>query len=532
MNSRSKHRFHLCIFASKQPLLLPSGDSNCCTSELRSDQVSGDWRPKEALLRTRALAASILAIGTVGAQGADYPVKAPLYKAPAVQVYDWTGPYVGVNVGGSVGRSRTHTNDPGAVVENETTYLSAIGAIGGGQIGYNWQIPSFLNLVLGLEADIQASGQRGSACLANCLLDGTITLNLQQKIDWFGTARARVGLASGPVLSYVTAGFAYGHVSTGGSFVGFAPPAVPFSLDKTRGGFAVGSGMEASLGGNWTAKIEYLFIDLGQSNALVDTGPAAVIFGTPVNVSAQARDHIYRGGLNYRFGGNDAFSAPLASWGGLYIGGNTGSMVARNPSTYAIGPGGVPPNLETFDLAPTGYSGGVQIGYNWQAGMLVLGVEADIQGSTARDQDSCVLACTDAAGIIAFNQRVSYFGTARGRIGYAIGPALFYATAGFAYGETKTDIWAAAFPPQQLFSFKHKGSGYAVGGGIEAPLQLFGLFGPSWTAKTEYLYLDLGRSSDSLAPFGSVDTFTSRTQAHVFRSGINYHFNAPVIAKY
>jgi len=47
-----------------------------------------------------------------------------------------------------------------------------------------------------------------SACLANCLLDGTITLNLQQKIDWFGTARARVGLASGPVLSYVTAGFA------------------------------------------------------------------------------------------------------------------------------------------------------------------------------------------------------------------------------------------------------------------------------------------------------------------------------------
>ena len=94
-------------------------------------------------MRTRARAASILAVGTVGAQGADIPVKAPVYKVPAVQVYDWTGPYIGVNVGGSVGRSRTHTNDPGAVVENETTYLSATGAIGGGQIGYNWQIPSF-----------------------------------------------------------------------------------------------------------------------------------------------------------------------------------------------------------------------------------------------------------------------------------------------------------------------------------------------------------------------------------------------------
>jgi outer membrane immunogenic protein len=476
----------------------------------------------------RVFAFAIFVVATVGAQAADLAV-----KVPAVQVYDWTGPYIGINVGGSVGRSRTHTNDPSSLIENETTYLSAIGAIGGGQIGYNWQIPSFFNLVVGVEADIQASGQRGSACLANCLLDGTITLNLQQKIDWFGTARARVGLASGPVLSYVTAGFAYGHVSSTGSFVGFAPPAVPFSLDQTRGGFVVGSGMEASLGGNWTAKIEYLYIDLGQSNALVGTGPAAPIFGTPVNVSTQTRDHIYRGGLNYRFGGNDTFSAPLANWSGFYIGASEGTVVARNASTYSIGPGGaVPPNLQTFNLAPYGYMGGVQAGYNWQAGAWVLGVEADIQGSTAQDQDSCVLACTDASGIIAFNQKVSYFGTARGRVGYSLGATLFYATAGFAYGQTKTDIAAAAFPPQQLFSFKHTGRGYAVGGGIETPLYLLGLLGPNWSAKTEYLFVDLGRSSDPLAPFGTPDTFTTRTQAHIFRSGINYHFNAPVVAKY
>ncbi len=487
----------------------------------------------ELSLKTSALAVSILVAGTIGAQAADVAVKAPIYKAPSVQLYDWSGPYVGLNIGGSVGRSRTHTNDPGSLIENETTYLSAIGAIGGGQIGYNWQIPSFYNLVVGVEADIQASGQRGSACLANCLLDGTISLNLQQKIDWFGTARARVGLTSGPVLSYVTAGLAYGHVSTSGSFVGFAPPPIPFALDKTRGGFAVGGGVEASLGGNWTAKIEYLYIDLGQSNALVETGPAAVIFGSPVTVSAQARDHVFRGGLNYRLGGNNSYVASPASWGGLYVGGNAGFVVARNPSTYEIGPGGaVPPNLETFDLAPDGYLGGAQIGYNWQMGAWVLGVEADIQGSTARDRDSCVLACTDASGTIAFDQKVSYLGTARGRVGYTIGATLFYATAGFAFGETKTAISAAAFPPPQLFSFTHNRSGYALGGGIEAPLQFAGLFGPSWTAKTEYLYIDLGRSSDTLAPFGTVDTFTSRTLAHLFRGGINYHFNAPVVAKY
>ncbi len=195
----------------------------------------------------------------------------------------------------------------------------------------------------------------------------------------------------------------------------------------------------------------------------------------------------------------------------MYVGGNVGSIVARNPSTYAIGPGGVPPNLQTFDLSPYGYLGGAQIGYNWQAGAWVFGVEADIQGSTAKDQDNCVLACTAVAGTIGFDQKLSYFGTARGRLGYTVGPALFYATGGFAYGQTKTTIAAAAVPPLQSFSFKHNGSGYALGGGIETPMQFLGILGPNWTGATEYLYIDLGRSSQSLAPFGSVDTFTSRT---------------------
>ncbi len=204
----------------------------------------------EPSLKTSVLAVTVLAAGTVGAVAADLVVKAPVYKkAPVVQAYDWSGPYVGVNIGGSVGRSRIHTSDPGAI-ENETTYLSAIGAIGGGQIGYNWQLPGFYNLVVGVEADIQASGQRGSACLANCLSDGTISLNLQQKIDWFGTARARVGLTAGPVMSYVTAGLAYGHVQTSGSFVGFAPPAIPFALDEN---FAAGSSSAAASKLQWAA---------------------------------------------------------------------------------------------------------------------------------------------------------------------------------------------------------------------------------------------------------------------------------------
>jgi outer membrane immunogenic protein len=490
----------------------------------------------KSLSKMTAIAASVAAT-TFGAQAADMPTKEPLYKVPVAQVYDWTGPYLGINFGVSVGRSRTHTNDPGAVLENETTYLSAIGAVGGGQVGYNWQVPGFFlnNLVLGVEADIQASGQRGSACLANCLFDGTITLNHQQKVDWFGTVRARAGLSSGPVLSYVTGGFAYGHVATSGSFVGFGPPAVPFAFDGNRGGFVVGSGVEVALGGNWTAKLEYLYLNFGKSSTVVDTSPAAVanVFGAPVTVSAETHDHIFRGGLNYRFGGGNPFTAPLANWSGLYIGGNGGSLVARNQSSYEIGPGTVPPNRETFTLAPIGYLGGAQIGYLWQTGAWVFGVEADIQGALAKDQDSCVLACTNAAGVIAFDQKVPFFSTVRGRIGYSVGATLFYATGGFAVGTTKTTISAAAFPPPLAqFTFTHRGTGYAVGAGIETPLQFAGLFGPGWTITNEYLYLDLGRSTDVLTPFGFVDTFTSRTQAHIFRTGVNYHFNAPVVAKY
>ena len=474
------------------------------------------------------------------AHSAEMPPKAPVYKAPvykvpARQVYDWTGLYVGVNAGGSVGRSRTHTNDPGAGNENETTFLSPIGAIGGGQIGYNWQIPGSNNFVVGLEADIQASGQRGSACIANCFLDGSVSLHLQQKVDWFGTARFRAGWATGPVLNYITAGFAYGHVNTSGSLVEFSLPGSSFALDSTRSGFVVGSGVEASLGGNWTAKIEYLYVDLGQSTTVV-TGLSTnqPIFGNPVTVSTQVRDIIYRGGINYRFDGRNTRVAPVANWGGFYVGGNGGSITARNPSTYEFGPeqNALPPNHQSFTLMPQGYFGGVQAGYNWQAGAVVLGVEADIQGTTAKDNVTCILACTVATGTTAYDQKVTYFGTVRGRIGYSVGATLFYATAGYAYGETTTAITSLGQPIlSQMSSFKHSKGGYAAGGGIESPLQLFDLFGPNWTAKTEYLYVDLGRSTDTLAPFGSTDTFTTRTQAHIFRSGVNYHFDAPVVAR-
>ena len=148
------------------------------------------------------------------ASAADMPVKAPYVKAPVAMVYDWTGFYIGVNAGVGIGRDYTRMAIP-AGPSWEASYLNPQGGLGGGQIGYNWQSPNtFLGaIVFGVEADIQGTGMRDNySCLLGCLPG--LNLNYNQRLDWFGTVRGRVGLATGPVLSYVTAGWAYGSVKT------------------------------------------------------------------------------------------------------------------------------------------------------------------------------------------------------------------------------------------------------------------------------------------------------------------------------
>ncbi|NEV78994.1 porin family protein, partial [Rhodopseudomonas sp. BR0C11] len=153
--------------------------------------------------------AGVVLAGTaaVSAQAADLAVKAPYLKAPVAAVYDWTGFYIGANVGVGLGRNlQTHAYPGGASLN--TTYLQPQGVIGGGQIGYNWQLGSFLGpMLLGLEADIQGSG----ASDGYTSLNGLAT-NYNQKLDWFGTVRGRVGLVRGPAVAYFTGGYAVGSV--------------------------------------------------------------------------------------------------------------------------------------------------------------------------------------------------------------------------------------------------------------------------------------------------------------------------------
>jgi outer membrane immunogenic protein len=183
------------------------------------------------------------------------------------------------------------------------------GVIGGAQIGYNWQIGS---LVAGLEADIQGSGIKGSAqaALVNLRDDSpnAITASTNSELSWFGTVRGRLGVTVTPdLLLYGTGGLAYGRVKDSANVQIVNNP--PFfdswlaSISNTKTGWAAGAGAEWMFARNWSAKLEYLHIDLGSSSATaIDV--AAPGFDTLSNTTSYSWKHRYdtlRVGVNYHF---------------------------------------------------------------------------------------------------------------------------------------------------------------------------------------------------------------------------------------
>ena len=203
-----------------------------------------------------------------GARAADLSV-APLYKAPPpVAVYDWSGFYLGVNGGGGWGRSHWDTAD----------HFGISGGLVGGTAGYNWQIG---RAVLGVEGDIDWANLKGSTASTLCPFGCTTS------DSWLSTVRGRVGYTFGGVMPYVTGGLAVGDIKA-------STPGLPGG-SSTNTGWTVGGGLEFALPGNWTAKAEYLHVDLGHFDCATNCG------GTPTdNVSLHS--DIVRAGVNYRFG--------------------------------------------------------------------------------------------------------------------------------------------------------------------------------------------------------------------------------------
>jgi outer membrane immunogenic protein len=218
---------------------------------------------KRILLATVAMTA----LSTVGALAADLPARMPYKAAPMPVGYNWTGAYMGVNIGGAFG-----SFDLGGGSSNMT------GVTGGGQIGYNWQAAGS-PWVWGLEADFNGSSQNRDFAVGP-------TTTASESLPFFGTVRGRLGFAWDRAMIYATGGLAYQNVK-----LSITDPAFSGSVSDTKTGYAVGGGVEWALWDRWTARVEYLYLDTGDTSVTTTGG----------NFGGRVTNNIVRTGLNYRF---------------------------------------------------------------------------------------------------------------------------------------------------------------------------------------------------------------------------------------
>lgn len=176
-------------------------------------------------MKKTIMAMAIATTASGSAAAADLPRGPAPYYPPPASVYNWTGPYAGLNLGYQWAKVTNNVTEPSGIA-------------GGGQLGYNWQLGQF---VFGLETDIQASAA-----------DDTFA-PYKFSNPWFGTLRARIGYAINNVMLYGTGGLAYGELK--GEFLGLEE-------DKTLVGWTAGAGIEYGFTQNWSAKLEYLYMDL------------------------------------------------------------------------------------------------------------------------------------------------------------------------------------------------------------------------------------------------------------------------------
>ena len=234
------------------------------------NRTLGLWKRTSA-----GLGLGLLALAKPAA-AADLPVKAPAISA----VYDWTGFYLGGHFGYGAGSLGPDTN----TLPLQGVFLphSVTGLLGGYQMGYNRELAN--HVVLGFEADATFPAPMDQAALARMP-----PAPFNTTVDYFGTARGRIGYAFGPWMPYMTGGFAWGHpniaLNDGSGAI----------VRHYQFGWTAGLGLEFAVSGNWSARVEYDYVDLG--NQLYDLSG----FGLP-NTNVDPRINRATIGLNYHFG--------------------------------------------------------------------------------------------------------------------------------------------------------------------------------------------------------------------------------------
>jgi outer membrane immunogenic protein len=236
-----------------------------------------------------------------------------------------------------------------------------------------------------------------------------------------------------------------------------------------------------------------------------------------------------------------AAAPAVTNWNGWYVGLNAGGgfqsqdvsitstggpfPISSNFLFFMFGPAAAASGI-TVPMWSSGAMGGFTVGWNWQAGWWLAGIEADIDCANITGNNQI-----GPAGItLQVNNTLDRFGTVRGRLGVLAGSQfLLYGTAGFAYGRNTIELSAicpGCLPPANLYNQdRATKTGWTAGGGIEWN------FFSNWTVKGEYLYADLGSQTTSVTYFtppppgipGSV-TFQNNDRYHIVRFGVNYIF--------
>jgi opacity protein-like surface antigen len=427
-------------------------------------------------------AAAVISTGSV-AHAADLPVKPPYSPVAA---YSWTGCYLGVQVGGGI-LSDYAFSDNGA------------GAIGGGQLGCNYQTGS---LVFGVEGEGWASSIRATD------IDGEAASN-----RWTADLAFRGGVSVDGTLVYgkfgvAVAEFDYASSNTLGNFL---------RNDETLTGVLVGAGLEYPISPRLSAKVEYEHI--GYIGKVVHTDASGIGFNVPFDETTSASTHVVKAGINYRFGGpwQSGSAAPSGSagtaiykaspaaysWTGCYAGLHAGGGLQYN----------------TFTQVNTGGAvAGGQLGCNYQIHELVLGVEAESwwSGVDSRRQYS-------STQLIPTSTHNPWDADIALRAGVAVDRALLYYKAGGAFG--RFDFRDVVVTPGIVTGFDNgSGSlnGILLGAGIEYALD------GRWSAKLEYNHIDFaGRDLHFVSgpPAGDPShRQTASATEDIYKAGVNYKF--------
>ena len=248
---------------------------------------------------------TLISAPAVGADLGRMPVKAP-FVAPG-PAFSWSGCYIGGHAGGGWGQKSW--TDP-AVANFEFARHDVDGALAGGQVGCDIQSGAF---VFGVEGSASWADIDGSSL--DLLSPGRVTLRDHSSIDFLGTLTGRIGWAFDRSLLYVKSGGAVANdkyratcdnvVLVGTGCTGRVAGTQFYAADETRWGWLVGAGFEYAFTPNWSAKIEYNYIDFGRER--LDFRGPIFASGLTARFDIEQHLHVVKAGLNYRFN----FGGPL-----------------------------------------------------------------------------------------------------------------------------------------------------------------------------------------------------------------------------